>query len=1420
MSLKKTAVALVLLLGILAPSQEPAQAKKNLEGLLPIGADGKPLNLDFETGTLKDWTSEGKAFLGQPIKGDTVYPRRSDNKSQHQGQFWIGGYERFGDKPQGTLTSAAFKITHPWASFLVGGGPWPQTCVELVLKEGRGARDEGRGEKVFFRASGLEEENLRRVVVDLKPYLGNTMFIRLVDKHSGHWGHINFDDFRFHDQKPNFPPRPGTAGPDVYKFAGLPPQKAAQVMTVPEGFEVKLFAGEPDVQQPIALCLDDRGRVWVAEGYTYPRRHPHPGPLLPEKDKAKGDRILIFEDTDGDGKFDKRTVFLEGLNLVSGLEVGFGGVWIGAAPYLLFVPMKEVARSGDRATTTSGDRATTTVPAGPPRILLDGWGWQDTHETLNSFIWGPDGWLYGCHGVFTHSKVGKPGALEKDRIPINAGVWRYHPTRHVFEVFAHGTSNPWGLDFNDYGQAFVEACVIPHAFHIIQGGRYHRQAGSHFNPHTYADLKTIADHLHWQGANPWAGNNRSDSAGGGHAHCGTMIYLGGSWPEKYRGQMFMGNIHGRRINMDILKEKGSGYVASHGPDFLLANDAYARFINLRYGPDGNVYLIDWYDKQACHTGDVKIWDRSNGRIYKICWRGTKPVQVDLQKKTDRELAELQLHENDWYVRHARRILQERYQGRARKERLKEDYVARKLFKMSRQEKDDRHRLRAMWALSVVDGWGRELTQAFLDDPSPYVRAWAIQLDKEESGLGGTIRPVPKAKPPTKLEEALDQQFQREHEKKLAEMARKDPSPIVRLYLASACQRMPLEKRWEILEGLLSHAEDAGDQNLPLMYWYAAEPLGGQDPVRALELASRSKIPQVLAFMVRRIGSAGTPEAIALLVGALAKTDDAAVQLTFLQGINLALKGRRQVDMPAAWPKAFTKLAASASADVRSQAGALAVTFGDPGALAEMRNLLANAKADFAARQNALASLLGAKDKNLPPLLQKLLAEPALRGPALRGLAAYDDPTTPKAILAIYVALPSAEKRDALNTLASRAGYAKVLLDAVGGKKIVAADLSADILRQLRNLHNKDINSRITEVWGIVRDTPADRAKLLAEYKALLAKPAKTPPDLPLGRALYVKNCAQCHSLFAAGGKIGPDITGANRADLHYLLENIIDPSALIPKEYAATIIEMKDGRVITGIVKSDNGAAFTVQTANDILILPRKEIESLKPTATSMMPDDALKQLKENEVRALIAYLQNPNQVPLLATADNVKDFFNGKDLTGWDGDAKLWKVDNGEIVGKSPGLKKNEFLRSHMLAGDFRLKLNVKLAPKGGNSGVRFRSEALPDSDIKGMQAGLGRFWWGKLSDEHGRGLFYPPGLPEGKTFSFDDFVKPGDWNDYEIVAAGPRIRTYINGKLCMDYEDKTGPPRGIFALQLHSGGPMEVRFREIKLEVPWQRP
>jgi putative membrane-bound dehydrogenase-like protein len=1339
------------------------------EGIRPVGADGQPLNLDFETGTLKDWTAQGEAFAGQPIRGDTVHPRRSDMKSEHQGQFWIGGFEKLGDRPEGTLTSVQFKVTHPWCSFLVGGGPNPSTRVELVRKD--------TGE-VFSRTSGIEEENLKRVAVDLSTLVGKEIFIRLVDRHTGHWGHLNFDDFRFHTTKPNFPQRKGAEPlppPDTYKYNGLSPEEAAKVMTVPPGFEVKLFAGEPDVKQPIAFCLDDRGRLWVAEAYTYPRRAP----------EGQGkDRILIFEDTDGDGHFDKRTVFMEGLNLVSGIEYGFGGLWVGAAPYLMFIPIKEersphAPREGLNHAERDGY---VTKPAGEPKILLDGWHYEDTHETLNSFIWGPDGWLYGCHGVFTHSRVGKPGTPDKDRTPINAGVWRYHPIRHTFEVFAHGISNQWGLDFNDWGQAFCEACVIPHNWHVIQGARYQRQAGSHFNPYTFDDIKTIAEHRHYVGPNPHGGNNRSDSAGGGHAHCGTMIYLGGAWPAEYRNQMFMGNVHGRRLNVDKLTPKGSGYVAGRAPDFLLANDGWARFINMRYGPDGNVYLIDWYDKQACHLNQPEAFDRSNGRIYKVCYKGTKPVTgVDLSKATDAELWNHQLDKNDWYVRHARRILQERWQGNLSRREPGEGQVGEILAAAKgSQAKEEVQRLRMLWARHATQGPSLGMLEQASKDPSPYIRAWAIQLSLED-------RQFPELFP------------------RFVEMADRELSPIVRLYLASGLQRMKPEDRWPIMRNLIGHMEDASDHNLPLMYWYALEPLADVDPARALHLANHAEIPLIQEFTARKIAMKGTAEALGIIVDRLKDMDDAKKQLAFLRGTNEGLKGRRQAPMPTIWPEVFAKLSASNEKAVRDQAFALAVTFGDQKAFDVLRDTLVN-KVDVATKKNALAALLNARDKHLPPFLHGLIDEAGLRNDALKGLAVYDDPKTPGVILGKYTTFSTEDKRAALNTLAARPVYGKALLDAVAAKKVPAADVSADIVRQLRNLGEAELDKQIAAVWGSVRSSPAEKLAMMKQYKGLVMKPSPAV-DLSLGRAMFAKTCASCHKLYGVGGDVGPDITGANRANLDYLLENVIDPSAVIPKEYAATVIATKDGRTITGIVKSENQRALTIATQNETLILPRDEIDAIKPSVTSLMPEDQLKQMSEPEIRALFSYLMTPSQVPMLATAENAKDLFNGKDLTGWDGDAKLWKVENGEIVGTSPGIQKNEFLKSHMVAENFRLILKVKLVPNKENSGVQFRSEVLPNGDVKGYQADIGAGWWGKLYEEHGRELLWKkPG---------EQHVNRDGWNVYEIVAQGSKIRTYLNGKSCVDLDDPPGARRGIFAFQIHSGGPMEVRFKDLKLEV-----
>ena len=284
------------------------------------------------------------------------------------------------------------------------------------------------------------------------------------------------------------------------------------------------------------------------------------------------------------------------------------------------------------------------------------------------------------------------------------------------------------------------------------------------------------------------------------------------------------------------------------------------------------------------------------------------------------------------------------------------------------------------------------------------------------------------------------------------------------------------------------------------------------------------------------------------------------------------------------------------------------------------------------------------------------------------------------------------------------------------------------------------------------------------------------------------------------------MTGSNRANLDYVLANVLDSSALVGKEYQTTVLTTTDGRVLTGIVRAEDNDAVTLATANETIVVPKVEIDDRTLSPKSMMPDDLWTPLSDHEVRSLIAYLASPEQVPMLLTAENAQNFFNGRDLTGWQGNIELWGVENGEIVGRTKGLARNEFLRSDMAADDFRLSLDVKLVDNRGNSGIQFRSEALPDGEMRGYQADVGPDWWGKLYEENRRGLLWKD--------SGEAHVKPGAWNHYEIVAAGNRIRTWLNGQLCVDLEDSSGIPRGIFALQLHAGEATEVRFKNLRLE------
>lgn len=952
------------------------------------------------------------------------------------------------------------------------------------------------------------------------------------------------------------------------KAAGfLTGEQALAKMTVPEGFEAKLAAVEPMITQPMAFCWDDRGRLWVAENRDYEAR----GTGF----SADGNsRILILEDTNGDGKFDTRQVFLEGIPFPAAIAVGFDGLWLGAPPNLLFVPDKDRDDKAD----------------GAFEVRLTGWGIQDRHETLNSFHWGPDGWLYGCQGFATRSTVGKPAdggkifrkgdsfpaeIAVKDGQYIDGGVWRYHPTKDRFEVVAHGFSNPWGIDFNDHGQIFITACVIPHLWHVIPGGIYHRQGGRHINPHVYDDIKTIADHRH-----------RS-------AHGGARIYLADEFPKEYRDRIIMANIHEHNVITDILKPSGSGFIGHHGDEPLCANDNAWVGFSMEIGPDGAAYVLDWHDTEICGSA---VHDKETGRIYRLAPKGLPgKTGINLAAQTDLELVGLLTHRNDWYSRRARVLLQHRAAAGTL-----DAAVPAKLWELFAQSKTSAHQLRALWALHVTQNLPADRLLPLLDHAEPYVRGWSIQLLSEDR----TYSPATLAK--------------------FAAMAEKDSSPVVRLYLAAALQRMPLADRWPIANHLVAHAEDAADHNLPKMLWFGIEPMVETDATRALALATRSKIPLLVPYIARRAIAAKQLEPVA---ATLLSNTDLALRLQLLEGVRDGLKslGRNGVTKPKNWDEAFAALDATKDAKLTDFTAQIGQLFGDAKAADAQLAVLKDKAAPIERRRQILTAFARDAYAAALPVVLSLLDEPAIRRDAISALASFDAPQIAPTLIKRYATLSAAEKAEVVLTLSTRRSNASALVAELKKNTIPKTDVTASDARQLYRV----LGPSFVEFWGPITQLASDKQAEMAKYKAMLTDAELARANTSKGRAIYERTCMACHKLYGAGGIIGPELTGSNRADLDYILSQILNPSEVMQESYQLVIVTTRDGRTLSGTVVAEDNQQLTLRLVGQDTIVTKSEILSREKSPVSMMPEGLLKTLKDDEVRDLIGYLRTPAQVPL-----------------------------------------------------------------------------------------------------------------------------------------------------------------------------------------------
>ncbi|MDO8542978.1 MAG: DUF1080 domain-containing protein [Opitutaceae bacterium] len=994
----------------------------------------------------------------------------------------------------------------------------------------------------------------------------------------------NVDDLsRLHSSPVLWHLRDNPAKPTAVPNASA--QKLAAGLKLVSGFQAQLVAAEPDLHQPVAFAFDDRGRIWVAEALGYPTRQP----------EGKGrDRIVILEDKDGDGVFEAKKVFAENLNLVSGLEVGFGGVWVGAAPHLLFIP----------------DKNRDDVPDGAPVVLLDGWGFQDTHETLNSFTWGPDGWLYGCQGVFTHSLVGKPGAPDAERQKLRAGVWRYHPVRHEFEVFAHGASNQWGLDFNAVGHLFMTHCRSFHGgggtTYVIRNGHYWNQANNDYAPFVSNRGTDFAPGLknflpasaRYDSGEGGAGAPGTTAVYGGHSHVGTMIYLGDNWPDTYRDHLFTHNLHGHQINHQINVRTGSAYETYHaGYDMLFSPNATYLPVDLQYGPDGAVYVIDWSDTQHCHNPRDEVWDRANGRLYRMAWAATyKPVKVDLAAKNDAELAAFHTHRSEWFVRTARRLLQERAAARA----IDAGALAALRAQAADTASEVPSQLRALWTLHVTNSLEPVQLHAALAHSSDVVRGWAIQLGTDNARAlavsAGTLE----------------------------RLARSDPSPAVRLAVASAVPKLPVAARWPAASALAAHGEDAADRFLPKMVWFALAPAVAADVPRALDLAARTPLPtladSILWFAART--AAGREEITRRLATSNGRSEADAVRM--LRVFAFALESEAGLKMPAAWPQVTKRLAMATDSTARAACDQLSALFGDKAVLGQARTLLADRAAPMAERRRVLDLLRRAGDTESTTLFVSLLDDPALR-PAVIPLLTNSADTAGAAagLITRFGRFSEAERTAALATLISKPQLAVALLRAVEAGNVNRKSLTAVHARQMRKLNAPAVNQLLDRVWGRTAESSADAKASIARMRELYRNAPLWSYDAKAGRAVFERLCAACHTMdgTATAGKLGPNLTGTWRNGLEYFLENIIDPNAVVGTDFQLNLVTKRDGSVVSGMIDKESDTAVIVRTMTETVTVPKSEIKSREVTTQSLMPPGLIEALPSREVVELLLFL-------------------------------------------------------------------------------------------------------------------------------------------------------------------------------------------------------
>jgi putative membrane-bound dehydrogenase-like protein len=961
-----------------------------------------------------------------------------------------------------------------------------------------------------------------------------------------------------------------------------PAKKAVGEFKMREGFSIDLMASEPEVRQPLFMSWDSRGRLWVSQylQYQFPaglkiveydnhlRARFDSVPKPPPHGVKGSDKITVYEDTDGDGFFDQSKDVITGLNVSTSVVTGHGGIWVANPPYLLFYP----------------DKDRDDVPDAAPEVCLSGFGLEDTHSVMNSLEWGPDGWLYGVNGSTTTGKVKCPatGRLVEWKGQM---VWRYHPDTKHFEIYAEGGGNTFSLEIDSKGRVFSGTNNgNTRGMHYPQGSYGKKNWGKHgplTNPYAFGYF----EHMRHQG-------DRNRFA---QAFC---IYDGGLYPKAFKGKIIAPNSLHNVVWVSELKRDGSGFQTVDEANLVDSKDRWFRPVFSGVGPDGCVYLADWYDTRLSHVRPVDDWHKASGRIYRVKPEGSTPAHRlgDLAKMEGTELLGLLEHPNRWVRRRA--VLEIGWQNK----RSLLPSLVKKVRANAGQVS-----LESLWALALLDGLKDELALEWLNHKDPHVRRWVVRL------LGD------KRKVADKIADALETLVKKE----------KDLETLIQL--AASAKRLPAHHGLPILQTLAQPDPSPEDGRLPLMIWWGVETHSetGRDLLkdwyRKRETWAQPVFRETIAQrLMRRYAMAGGEKNLHSCADLLESAPDQATAKLLSTGLQLAFQGTSIPPLPDRLAKQMDSLAEKAEGNKLL----LEVLRGNEKAIKQAIAVVNDSSADSIERLE-LAKAFGSI--NQPVVVGALLKNlgggqaSAIKRVSLLSLANYDDPRIAKTILSRYGSTLPAEhgvRSTADRVLAGRLGWARQFLEKVDHAHIKAREISPDVVQLLLQHKDPEINRKVSRHWPELKAKSSDEnQKEMTRVKDLLTGKGK-PGDHPKGKMIFETRCASCHKLFGEGGTLAPDLTGYERNNLDFWLPGIIDPSLEIREGYVNYVARAKDGRILVGVIVEQNPQAVTLRdAANQSVTLARSTIESLQASPASLMPPGLLNGLTKSQLRDLFAYL-------------------------------------------------------------------------------------------------------------------------------------------------------------------------------------------------------